>query len=438
MIRNSVIRNVGHAREGRVITSIILQLTIAGLLIGMLAWMGLAAAATAQQKSVGSAAPVTPPSGTSPQVSASLPACKDPGQCFINDQVKANWAAQNHCTFCAITADEVYVVLPKASSSTVQSIANALNGHLVAYGLDNYTRLTEFFAQATVETGEGTNFTESLNYSVQGLLSIFPKYFKKHPADACEYGRISPKSKKTADKKSVTFCKALAKKEKKKKGGYVYKSHAADWEAIANRAYAGKNKNGSVSSGDGWKYRGRGMFMLTEKGNYESFQNWYNSIFSAKSHQDFISDPNLLMEPDYAVTSAAYFWLQHGLAITADEVSAGSSPCDVANKITSVVDKHTDSYNRRCQWAKKIFKAGLFNRVDCTLPPSNGKPVTGLNAIDILDASSILESGGTALMKVVPLDSMASIKLTLPSTRGVTATVAFLSFKMRGGIEGLA
>lgn len=56
MIRNSVIRNVGHAREGRVITSVILQLTITGLLIGMLAWMGLAAAATAQQKSVGSAA----------------------------------------------------------------------------------------------------------------------------------------------------------------------------------------------------------------------------------------------------------------------------------------------------------------------------------------------------------------------------------------------
>lgn len=48
-------------------------------------------------------------------------------------------------------------------------------------------------------------------------------------------------------------------------------SHAGKPEMIANRAYADKLGNGGVTSGDGWKYRGRGLVQITGKSNYRKF-----------------------------------------------------------------------------------------------------------------------------------------------------------------------
>jgi predicted chitinase len=42
-------------------------------------------------------------------------------------------------------------------------------------------------------------------------------------------------------------------------------------EALANYVYG--NKNGNTKSGDGWKYRGRGLNGLTFKGNYSKYGN---------------------------------------------------------------------------------------------------------------------------------------------------------------------
>lgn len=272
---------------------------------------------------------------------------------------------------------EVQYALQSAPPSTVQSIVDALNGHLDDYELDNYKRLTEFFAEAVVETGGGTSFTENLNYSVSGLLGTFPSYFNKHQAEACEYGRIDPQSKKPGDIKSVEFCKALAAKEAKQKGGYVYAPHAANWQAIADRAYAGKIGNSKIISvGDGWTYRGRGMFMVTGKGNYKAFSDWYNSTTGSKPPINAVSDPALLEQPSYAVSGAAWFWVQHGLAGEADQLGSTTNTCSVTDNITKVVDPHTVSYGKRCQAAEKIQEAGTFNAVDCGLPLPNGQPVT--------------------------------------------------------------
>ena len=43
--------------------------------------------------------------------------------------------------------------------------------------LDKLHRLSHFLGQCAHETLSFTRFTENLNYSVKGLLTVFPKYF---------------------------------------------------------------------------------------------------------------------------------------------------------------------------------------------------------------------------------------------------------------------
>lgn len=73
--------------------------------------------------------------------------------------------------------------------------------------------------------------SENLNYSASGLRATFPKYFTTAQAAAC----------------------------------------ARQPQRIANRAYANRMGNGSEASGDGWKYRGRGLVQITGHDNYAKY-----------------------------------------------------------------------------------------------------------------------------------------------------------------------
>ena len=96
------------------------------------------------------------------------------------------------------------------------------------------------------ETGGFKRDTESLNYSVQGLISTF-SYYRNRPEEAQQDGR-------TPEKK-------------------------ADQQTIANKVYWDKNRGsryklGNTEWGDGWKYRGRGSIQVTGKTNYRDFFFW--------------------------------------------------------------------------------------------------------------------------------------------------------------------
>lgn len=87
-------------------------------------------------------------------------------------------------------------------------------------------------ATAYHETGRKMQaINENLNYSAKGLRATFPKYF--NATQAAEYARKP--------------------------------------EAIANRAYGSRMGNGPESSGDGWKYRGRGICQVTGRDNYKKY-----------------------------------------------------------------------------------------------------------------------------------------------------------------------
>jgi predicted chitinase len=135
----------------------------------------------------------------------------------------------------------------------------------------------------------------------------------------------------------------------------------ADYEAIANGAYGGRVElgNGGYDSGDGWRYRGRGIKQLTGRANYRQFTKWH------KTHQDewpeeildFEDNPDLLTQPKYAARSAAYFWVANNLPTTADK----GSTADQVNAITAIVNVHTDSYAARATNFDVIYNRGDFN-----------------------------------------------------------------------------
>ena len=143
---------------------------------------------------------------------------------------------------------------------------------LPKYGIaDSRQRLAHFFAQILHESGCLRFDMENLNYSADALLKVFPKYFKTRE-EAEAYARQPQK--------------------------------------IADRVYARRMGNGDEGSGDGWKYRGRGLIQLTGKDNYRAFASW-------------VGDPRIVDDPDlvaseYAVHSAVFFWDSRELNALAD------------------------------------------------------------------------------------------------------------------------
>lgn len=140
---------------------------------------------------------------------------------------------------------------------------------LKSYGINNSKRKAMFFAQLDHESGLKP-IEENLNYSAERLLQVFPKYFTKN--DVGDFARKP--------------------------------------EKIANRVYAHRMGNGNQNSGDGWKYRGRGLIQLTGKSNY--------LILSKDTRIDYVGNPDwLLREPD-AMISACWFWKKNNLNDYAD------------------------------------------------------------------------------------------------------------------------
>uniref|UniRef100_UPI0035AFAB55 hypothetical protein n=1 Tax=Paenirhodobacter enshiensis TaxID=1105367 RepID=UPI0035AFAB55 len=120
-------------------------------------------------------------------------------------------------------------------------------------------RLAHFFGQVLQEVGQRVRLVESLDYRADRLGSIF-SYFRRNPDEALLYVR-------TAD-------------------------HPADQEAIANRAYADRNGNGNVESGDGWRFRGRSLNQVTGRAHYRAFAEDHAQMFGEQI--DFEAEPDLL------------------------------------------------------------------------------------------------------------------------------------------------
>lgn len=82
-------------------------------------------------------------------------------------------------------------------------------------------------------------------------------------------------------------------------------------KALANRVYSLRGGNGDEASGDGWRYRGRGLIQTTFRGNYLAA--------SRRAARDWTTLPDDLLTPDGATLSAAIYFVDHGCAQLADD-----------------------------------------------------------------------------------------------------------------------
>lgn len=145
--------------------------------------------------------------------------------------------------------------------------------------------LAHFLAQCAHESNDFKIVVENLNYSAEGLMKTFRKYFST----------VNPND-------------------------YAHKP-----EVIANRVYANRLGNGNELSGDGWKYRGRGFIQLTGKANCRDF---------FKSIQLPEDSPPELIATDYALESAAYFFTKCNLW----ELCEGGSSRQTVTAVSKVVN----------------------------------------------------------------------------------------------------
>ena len=185
------------------------------------------------------------------------------------------------------------------------SVMNEVNTLVEKYGVDNPLRLAHFLAQCAHESGNFKVLYENLNYSSEGLLKIFPKYFK---------------DKATAD------------------------LYARKPEKIGNRVYASRMGNGDEASGEGYKFRGRGFIQLTGKDNYKAFSDYIK--------EDCIANPDLVATK-YPLASAAFFFQKNKLWDICDK---GDTE-DVVTLVTKRVNGGTHGLEDR------LSKFNAFNSI---------------------------------------------------------------------------
>jgi putative chitinase len=157
------------------------------------------------------------------------------------------------------------------------------------FGIDTPLRMAAFLAQVGHESGGLSLLEENLNYSAEGLANVWPK----------RYAQTDQKGLYVKNKVGRYLPSILAVKIARKP------------VLIASNTYANRMGNGSVESQEGWKYRGRGILQITGKSNYAEL--------TLNTGIDFISNPDLLKEPAYALISACFFWKSNNLNRFADK-----------------------------------------------------------------------------------------------------------------------
>jgi len=152
------------------------------------------------------------------------------------------------------------------------------------FSINTKKRVAAFLAQTAHESGGYTRLTEGLSYSADGLAGTWPNRFAEQIPDPDRKGKT--KAKKDAKGKNIPNKFALSLHRKP--------------EMIANVVYSNRMGNGTIESGEGHLYRGRGAKQLTGKDNY--------TRCGKALGVDLVSNPDLLLQPEFAMRSAGWFW----------------------------------------------------------------------------------------------------------------------------------
>jgi len=214
--------------------------------------------------------------------------------------------------------------MPKISAAQLATIMPAnpnagdwtgpLNDAMAEFGISaNLQRIAAFLAQVAHESGQLRKLEESLYYSTAKRISeVWPKRFPTEAAAA---------------------------------------PYARNPEGLANRVYALRIGNGDAASGDGWRYRGRGLKQLTGRANYKEA--------GTALGVDLVRSPDRLKDPVLAARSAAWFWQSRGCNPLADDTSGDDDDADFV-AITKLINGGTVGLKeRRLAWARAEEALGI-------------------------------------------------------------------------------
>lgn len=168
-----------------------------------------------------------------------------------------------------INEQQLLQILPKARP-VAGIFLPAVNRAMARWKIDSRIRQAAFLAQVGHESGQLRNLEENLNYSAEALVRTWPSRFTVQSAGA----------------------------------------YARQPEKIANKAYGGRMGNGPEASGDGWRFRGRGLLQVTGRSNYREA--------GAGLGLPLEEEPELLEQAEHAAQSAAWWWVKRGLNEMAD------------------------------------------------------------------------------------------------------------------------
>jgi putative chitinase len=142
---------------------------------------------------------------------------------------------------------------------------DALNETFNRFGINTAKQQAAFIGQCGHECGNFRILEENLNYKAATLMKLWPKRFP------------------TLE---------------------IANQYAGNPKKIANNVYSSRMGNRDESSGDGYRFRGRGCIQLTGHANY------YHA--SQALGVDFVMEPDLVSTPKYAALTAGWFWSTHG------------------------------------------------------------------------------------------------------------------------------
>ncbi|MFV3402887.1 glycoside hydrolase family 19 protein [Pseudomonas sp. NY15463] len=168
-----------------------------------------------------------------------------------------------------LTEQQLLRILPNARQ-VAGIFVPAINRAALRWKIDSRVRVAAFLAQIGHESGQLRNLVENLNYSAEALVRTWPSRFT--PETAAAYARQP--------------------------------------EKIANKVYGGRMGNGTESTGDGWRFKGRGLIQLTGRDNYRAAGQALGIPLE--------DQPELLEQAEHATQSAAWWWAKRGLNELAD------------------------------------------------------------------------------------------------------------------------
>jgi len=172
------------------------------------------------------------------------------------------------------------------------------------FEINTTLRLCHFLAQCAHESGGFKAKVENLNYSAKRLTEIFKKYFPTSQK-ALEYQRQP--------------------------------------EKIANLVYGNRMGNGAESTGDGWRYRGRGYIQLTGKDAYKNL--------GVAIGEDLIANPELVASK-YPLLSAGWFFKTRGI----NKISDRGATEDIVTAVTLRVNGGRNGLQDRLFRFNNFFK----------------------------------------------------------------------------------